>query len=166
MSYPPQQPSHHRHPPDDVSDDPVAQLRAEMRAHVEDMRIEHQQVHIDHERRIAGQEQATNMLMVSQHAVAKQIAELAVSMQNTLKDMPTMVASGLRDVLRDSDTWRAAKEGMRAGAQQAAGGAVMKALGWVFDKAVWTLIGIVAIYALGGMPALLAVLKMTMAGDK
>lgn len=166
MSYPPQQPSHHRHPPDDVSDDPVAQLRSEMRAHVEEMRLEHQQVHIDHERRISDQEQTTNMLMVSQHAVGKQIAELAVSMQGTLKDLPSMVAAGLRDVLRDGDTWRAAKEGMRAGAQQAAGGALMKALGWLFDKAVWTVIGIVAIYAFGGMPALMAVLKIKLAGDK
>lgn len=105
-------------------------------------------------------ERAMEAMHLHHGTVAQQIAELSTTMNNLMPKIPALAAEGFRQVLSDPATWQAAKRGMQAGAQQAAGGLVMRALGWALDKAMWTVIGILAIYWIGGLPALLAFFKM------
>lgn len=108
------------------------------------------------------------------HMLATQIAELAIGikamsaknaeMQTALVDMerriPQLMAEGIVAAVGNPATWAAGREAMKRQAQQAAGGWLLGGLRFIADKLMWATVAFVAIYALGGWPAIAAALKL------
>lgn len=108
------------------------------------------------------------------HMLAQQIAELAVGvkamsaknseMQQSLLDMerriPELMAAGIVAAVGNPATWQAGREAMKRQARDAAGGWLLGGVKFLLDKFLWAAVALVAIYAMGGWPALAGVLKL------
>lgn len=92
--------------------------------------------------------------------LAAQIGEMVVEMRSIRAEIPGLMADGIRAAVGDPETWAAARRGMSQQAQNAAGGWVLGMLRFAIDKALWAIIAVIAIYWAGGLPALLALLKL------
>lgn len=108
------------------------------------------------------------------HMLATQIAELTVGiramseknaeMQQSLLDMerriPELMAAGIVAAVGNPATWQAGREAMKRQARDAAGGWLFGGLRFVADKLMWAGVALLAIYMLGGWPAIAAALKV------
>jgi hypothetical protein len=108
------------------------------------------------------------------HMLATQIAELTVGirtmseknaeMQQSLLDMerriPELMAAGIVAAVGNPATWQAGREAMKRQARDAAGGWLLGGLRFVADKLMWAGVALLAIYMLGGWPAIAAALKV------
>lgn len=108
------------------------------------------------------------------HMLATQIAELTVGiramsaknaeMQDALLTMerriPELMAAGIVAAVGNPATWAAGREAMRRQAQQAAGGWLLGGLRFIADKLMWAGVALLAVYMLGGWPAIAAALKL------
>lgn len=108
----------------------------------------------------AEHEARLDMLWKSNELVTVQIQELSSKVDRLEQSVPAMVAKGLRDFASDPDSWIAVREGMRKSAERTAGGWLMSTVRWAFGKAFAGLVVLVVVYNLGGLPALLALLKL------
>lgn len=106
----------------------------------------HDCLHPDHfERGIADLEAAIKDLSVHHQGVAAHIEEA--------------VAAGIRRAVADSATWEAASVAIRAQAQSAAGGWLLGGVRAAVTKVAWVVAIVAGLYALGGLPAVLAWIK-------
>lgn len=140
-----------------------------------------------HDRMDAAERQA-EVWAQHHHTLAQQIAELTVTIrsmaaknaeiqtallsmsaksaeiQTALLDMerriPTLMAEGILAAVGDPQTWQAGREAMRRQAQQAAGGWLLGGVRFILDKLLWAGVALLAIYMLGGWPAIAAALKV------
>jgi uncharacterized coiled-coil protein SlyX len=128
--------------------------------------------HLDHphetearaDRRLETLERIVGIQATHHEHLARQIAELTVSMQELRRDIPELMAQGLVRAVGDPKTWEAARQAMRVQAKDAAGGAVLGALGAVWDKVKWVIVGIVCLWALRGPEVVIDALRMLWRG--
>lgn len=99
--------------------------------------------------------------------LAQQIAELTLATQRLAKQhaemeqrIPELMAAGIVQAVGNPATWQAGREAMRRQAREAAGGWLLGGLRFVVDKMLWTGVALLAIYTLGGWPAIAAALKL------
>ena len=116
------------------------------------------------DRRLQTLERIVGIQATHHQHLARQIAELTVSMQDLRRDIPELMAAGLVRAVGDPATWVAARQAMRVQARDAAGGAVMGALAAVWDKAKWVIVGIACLWALRGPEVVFDVLRMLWRG--
>lgn len=99
--------------------------------------------------------------------LAKQIAELALFTQQLArqhadmeKRIPELMAEGIVQAVGNPATWQAGREAMRRQAREAAGGWLLGGLRFAFDKIMWIGVALLAIYTVGGWPAIATALKL------
>ena len=109
---------------------------------------------------VAEHEARLDLIWQSTQTVTEQIQELSGQVSDLKRDVPTMVKAGIVAAVGDPDTWAAMREGMRKSAEKAAGGWVMASVRYLLSKAFSGLFVLALVYAFGGLPAVLAVLKM------
>lgn len=119
-----------------------------------------------HDRMDAAEKQ--NEIWFEHHRMqAQQIAELTLAMQRLATQhaemeqrIPQLMAQGIVQAVGNPATWQAGREAMRRQAREAAGGWLLGGLRFALDKLLWAGVALVAIYALGGWPAIAAALKI------
>lgn len=94
------------------------------------------------------------------HTVAQQVAELTIAMSLMKEQIPELMARGIVTAVGSPETWTAAKKAMRKEAQDAAGGWLLGMFKFAIDKVMWAGLFLLAVYWVGGMPALVALFKM------
>ena len=99
-------------------------------------------------------------MTVHGHTVAQQVAELTVAMKLMEDRIPDLMARGIVAAVGSPDTWTAAKKAMRKEAQDAAGGWLLGMFKFALDKVMWAGLFLLAVYWVGGVPALVALFKM------
>lgn len=100
-------------------------------------------------------------VMGTHHEVlATQIAELTIGIQHLERRIPELMAQGIVAAVSSPATWEAAQTAMQARARNAAGGWLIGGLRFVFDKLLWAGLALLAVYTLGGWPAIAGVLKL------
>lgn len=99
-------------------------------------------------------------MTVHGHTVAQQVAELTIAMSSMKEQIPELMARGIVAAVGSPDTWTAAKKAMRKEAQDAAGGWLLGMLKFAVDKVMWAGLFLLAVYWVGGMPALVALFKI------
>lgn len=92
--------------------------------------------------------------------LATQISELTVGIRELERRIPELMAAGIVAAVSSPATWEAAQNAMQARARNAAGGWILGGLRFVVDKLLWAGIALLAVYTLGGWPALAAMLKL------
>ncbi|MBL8307221.1 MAG: hypothetical protein JNM33_11030 [Rubrivivax sp.] len=108
----------------------------------------------------AEHEARLDMVWKATEQVTVQIQELSGKFDQLERHVPAMVAQGIVAAVGDPNTWAAMRQGMRKSAEQAAGGWVMGTIKWAFDKALAGVVVLILVYSVGGLPALLAMLKL------
>lgn len=108
----------------------------------------------------AEHEARLDMVWRATEQVTVQIQELSVKFDNLERHVPAMVAQGIVAAVGDPATWEAMRSGMRKSAEKAAGGWVMGSVKWAFDKVLAGVVVLILVYSVGGLPALLALLKI------
>lgn len=119
-----------------------------------------------HDRMDAAEKQ--NEIWLEHHRMlAQQIAELTIAMQRLAKQqgemeqrIPELMAAGIVRAVGNPATWQAGREAMRRQAREAAGGWLLGGLRFAFDKLMWVGVAFLAIYTLGGWPAIAAIMKI------
>ena len=98
--------------------------------------------------------------------LAQQIAELTLATQRLATQhaemeqrIPQLMAQGIVQAVGNPATWQAGREAMRRQAREAAGGWLLGGIKFLVDKLLWAAVALLAIYTLGGWPALAAILK-------
>lgn len=99
-------------------------------------------------------------MTVHGHTVAQQVAELTIAMKLMEDRIPDLMARGIVAAVGSPDTWTAAKKAMRKEAQDAAGGWLLGLVKFAVDKVMWAGLFLLAVYWVGGVPALVALFKM------
>lgn len=69
------------------------------------------------------------------------------------------VAAGIRDALSDPDTWEVAFEAFNKYAQSRTGKMLLGGIGVVFRRLVFVGLILAGVYAIGGLPAIIALFK-------
>lgn len=120
-----------------------------------------QDIAFEHHRVLATQiaELATNI-----NKLTRENTELRQSMNDMQQRIPQLMAEGIAAAVGNPATWAAAREAMRRQAQQAAGGWLLGGLRFVLDKCLWAGLALLAVYLLGGWPALATALKLKASG--
>ena len=108
----------------------------------------------------AEHEARLDMVWRATEQVTVQIQELSIKFDNLERHVPRMVAEGIVAAVGDPATWEAMRSGMRKSAEKAAGGWVMGSVKWAFDKVLAGVVVLILVYSVGGLPALLAMLKL------
>lgn len=107
-----------------------------------------------------GHDLRLRVLEASNEAVTAQIAELVVEMRNLRADVPLMMAEGIRTALGNPDTWAVMRKAWNAQAEQAAGSFVMGLVRTLAKQAFWFVMLLALLGHLGGLPLILAFLKL------
>lgn len=108
----------------------------------------------------AEHEARLDMVWRATEQVTVQIQELSVKFDNLEHHVPAMVAQGIVAAVGDPATWEAMRSGMRKSAEKAAGGWVMGSVKWAFDKVLAGVVVLILVYSVGGLPAVLTMLKL------
>lgn len=103
--------------------------------------------------------QQISELTVGIKAMSAKNAEMQDALLNMERRIPELMAAGIVAAVGNPATWQAGREAMKRQAQQAAGGWLLGGMRFVVDKLLWVGLALIAIYALGGWPALAAILK-------
>lgn len=99
-------------------------------------------------------------MTVHGQTVAQQVAELTIAMSLMKDQIPELMARGIVAAVGSPETWTAAKKAMRKEAQDAAGGWLLGMFKFAIDKVMWAGLFLLAVYWVGGMPALVALFKI------
>jgi hypothetical protein len=83
-----------------------------------------------------------------------------MAMKSMKAEIPELMARGIVSAVGSPETWTAAKKAMRKEAQDAAGSWLMGIIKFALDKVMWGALFLVAVYWVGGMPALVGLLKL------
>jgi hypothetical protein len=94
------------------------------------------------------------------HVVTQQVVETTHQIQHLHTHLPEMIAQALVKAIGSPDTWAAGKKAAATAAQDAAGSWLLGMIKFMFEKALWGVLFLVAIYWVGGMPALASFLKL------
>lgn len=105
-------------------------------------------------------ERMLNVMGTHHEHLASQISELTVGIRELERRIPELMAQGIVAAVSSPATWEAAQRAMQTRAQAAAGGWLLGSLRFVFDKLLWAGLALLAVYSLGGWPAIAAVLKL------
>lgn len=105
-------------------------------------------------------DQRLDAMTLHGRTVAQQVAELTIAMKLMEDRIPELMARGIVAAVGSPDTWTAAKKAMRKEAQDAAGSWTMGLLKFALDKGMWGALFLLAVYWVGGMPALAGFLKL------
>lgn len=92
--------------------------------------------------------------------LANQISELTVGIRELERRIPELMAAGIVAAVSSPATWEAAQTAMQTRARNAAGGWVLGGARFLFDKLLWAGLALLAVYTLGGWPAIAAMLKL------
>lgn len=111
--------------------------------------------------------EAQREIWAKHHVIlTQQIAELTLATQRLATQhaemeqrIPQLMAQGIVQAVGNPATWQAGREAMRRQARDAAGGWLLGGLKFLADKILWAAVALLAIYTLGGWPALAAILK-------
>lgn len=121
--------------------------------------------------RLSDMERQNGIWAEHHRLLAQQIAQLTLATQKLATQhaemeqrIPELMAAGIVQAVGNPATWAAGREAMRRQAQQAAGGWLLGGLRFIFDKLMWAGVALLAIYMLGGWPAIAAALKLKAAG--
>ena len=106
----------------------------------------------DHEGRI-------NAMQEHHRTVALQIAELTISMDKLRREIPVLMAQGLKLAVSDPTLWAAAGEAMHNQARSAAGGWLFGGLKAAGTRLAWVAALAFCLYAVGGPTAVVAFFK-------
>mgnify|MGYP003489826559 FL=1 len=109
---------------------------------------------------LASPDQRLEVTTVHGHTVAAQVAELTMAMKSMKAEIPELMARGIVSAVGNPETWTAAKKAMRKEAQDVAGNWLMGIIKFALDKVMWGALFLVAVYWVGGMPALVGLLKL------
>jgi hypothetical protein len=117
--------------------------------------------------RMTVQENQNEIWMEHYRVLAQQIAELTIATQRLAKQnseierrIPELTAQGIAAAVGNPATWQAARDAMKQQARDAAGNWILGSLRFLIDKMMWAAIALLAIYTLGGWPALAAAFKL------
>jgi hypothetical protein len=96
---------------------------------------------------------------VSPHLVWDGMKDRRAPNAITARAIEEAVAAGIRAAVANPDTWEAAGKAMRLQAQQATGGWLLGSMKAALRHVGWVVVIFVLVYNLGGLPALLALVK-------
>lgn len=99
-------------------------------------------------------------LAIGIKAMSAKNAEMQVALVNMERRIPQLMAEGIVAAVGNPATWAAGREAMKRQAQQAAGGWLLGGLRFVLDKFMWAGVALLAVYMLGGWPAIATALKL------
>ncbi|MGI9217126.1 MAG: hypothetical protein ACR2JA_09045 [Hydrogenophaga sp.] len=105
-------------------------------------------------------ERTLNIQGAHHEHLANQISELTVGIRELERRIPELMAQGIVAAVSSPATWEAAQNAMQARALNAAGGWLIGSLRFVVDKLLWACLALLAVYTLGGWPAIAAMLKL------
>ena len=95
--------------------------------------------------------------------LAGQISRLDEELEMLREVMCTQVTNaieaGIMRAAGNPELWKAASAAIQVQAKQRAGGWLLTGIGALFSKAGWIVMALVAVYTLGGFPAVLAMVK-------
>lgn len=92
-------------------------------------------------------------------AMSAKNAEIQTALLDMERRIPQLMAEGIVAAVGNPATWQAGREAMKRQARDAAGGWLLGGVRFLADKLLWVGLALIAIYTLGGWPALAAVLK-------
>ena len=113
----------------------------------------------DRDERLDQHEQRIDAMTTGQHQLAMQIAELTLSMQGMRREIPKLMAEGIRQAVSDPSLWEAAGKAMRDQAHLTAGGWLIGGLRTIANRGMWIAVLLGAIYLTGGWTAVVATFK-------
>ena len=96
--------------------------------------------------------------------IARHDDELEAMRELMCTQVSTAIEQGIMRAVSNPDLWAQAGMAIQAQAKQRAGGWLFSGLGAIFSRAGWIVMAVIAVYSLGGFPALAAMVKAWAAG--
>lgn len=96
--------------------------------------------------------------------IARHDEELDTMRKMMCAQVSDAIEQGIMRAVSNPDLWAQAGLAIQAQAKQRAGGWLFSGLGAIFSRAGWIVMAVIAVYSLGGFPALAAMVKAWAAG--
>jgi hypothetical protein len=116
----------------------------------------------DATRRQFGDTEARDDYLAAQ--IARHDEELDTMRKMMCAQVSDAIEQGIMRAVSNPQLWAQAGMAIQAQAKQRAGGWLLGGIAAIFSRVGWVIMAIIAVYSLGGFPALIAMLKAWAAG--